>query len=129
MTDIEKLERDEFVIDVPKADALWKNGEDVSNDIRKKAEVTSLTMQLLKERVTKSTWDQMKVHSRACKSIRSDKMIWNYAIRNRTEPEYRLLTHLMNKRKIEMRQKIDRMERKLFEAVEEAEFCGFENYL
>ncbi len=44
VSDIEKLERDEFVIDTSKADELWKKGEDVCNDIRKKAEMTSLTM-------------------------------------------------------------------------------------
>ena len=32
-------------------------------------------------------------------------------------------------RKIELRQKIDRMERKLGEVVDEAHFAGFENYL
>jgi len=57
VTDIEKLERDEFVIDVVKADELWKKGEAVCDDIRKKAELTSLTMQLLKERVKANTWD------------------------------------------------------------------------
>lgn len=61
VTDIEKLDRDEFVIDVVKADELWKKGEAVCDDIRKKAELTSLTMQLLKERVKANTWDQMEI--------------------------------------------------------------------
>lgn len=60
VTDIEKLERDDFVIDVAKADELWKKGEAVCDDIRKKAELTSLTMKLLKERVVANTWDQME---------------------------------------------------------------------
>lgn len=129
VTDIEKLERDEFVIDVVKADELWKKGEAVCDDIRKKAELTSLTMKLLKERVVANTWEQMEEQSRACKSIRSEKLIWNYGIRKRKPEEYRLLSHLMMQRKIELRQKIDRMERKLGEVVDEAHFAGFEGYL
>ena len=53
VTDIEKLERDEFVIDIAKKNNLEKQGDDLCADIRKKCEVTSLTMQLLKERCTK----------------------------------------------------------------------------
>lgn len=72
VTDIEKLERDDFVIDIIKKANLEKQGDDLCNDIRKKCEVTSLTMQLLAERCTQSTWDQMdgkENQSRACKSI------------------------------------------------------------
>lgn len=35
----------------------------------------------------------------------------------------------MLQRRIELRQKLERMERKLAEVVDEAEFCGFENYI
>ena len=44
VTDIEKLDRDEFVIDVAKKTNLEKQGDDLCSDIRKKCEVTSLTM-------------------------------------------------------------------------------------
>lgn len=43
--------------------------------------------------------------------------------------EYRRLTHLILQRKIEIKQKIERMEQKLSEVVDEADFCGFENYI
>jgi len=54
--------------------------------------MTSLTMQLLKERVKAATWDQMEVQSRACKSVRSEKMIFNYSIRKRNTQEYKRLS-------------------------------------
>ena len=44
VTDIEKLDRDEFVIDVAKKTNREKQGDDLCSDIRKKCEVTSLTM-------------------------------------------------------------------------------------
>lgn len=129
VTDIEKLDRDDFVIDVARKANLEKQGDDLCADIRKKCEVTSLTMQLLKERCKNTTWDQMEVQNRGCKSIQSDKLIFNFAIRKRTPVEYRRLTQLILQRKIEMKQKIERMEKKLAETVDEAEFCGFENYI
>ena len=129
VTDIEKLDRDDFVVDVARKANLEKQGDDLCADIRKKCEVTSLTMQLLKERCKNSTWDQMDVQSKGCKSIQSDKLIFNYAIRKRSDAEKRRLTTLIRQRKIEIRQKIDRMEQKLSEVVDEADFCGFENYI
>jgi len=71
----------------------------------------------------------MEVQLKACKSIASDKKIFNYSIRKRTPKEYRLLTQLILQRKIELRQKLERMERKMREVVDDADFCGFENYL
>ena len=103
VTDIEQLERDDFVVDVQRKELLEKQSDDLCADIRKKCEVTSLTMQLLKERCKNSTWDQMEVQSKACKSIQSDKLIYNYAIRKRTPAEYRRLSQLMLQRRIELR--------------------------
>lgn len=95
VTDIEKLDRDDFVVDVARKAALEKQGDDLCADIRKKCEVTSLTMQLLKERCKASTWDLMEIPSKGCKSIQSEKIIFNYAIRKRTPAEYRRLSTLI----------------------------------
>jgi len=51
VTDIEKLERDEFVIDVEKRDKVNEDGEKVCEEIRKEAEKTVLSFELLRERV------------------------------------------------------------------------------
>lgn len=108
---------------------LEKQGDDLCADIRKKCEVTSLTMQLLRERCISSTWDQMLEPQRACKSIAGDKLIYNYAIRKKTPQEERILRHLKLQRQIELRHKLERMEQKLTEVVDEADYCGFENYI
>ena len=83
-----------------------------------------MTLELLRERVKERTWDKMEVKSKACKSIQSDKLIWNYAIRKREPNENRRLGFLINQRKIELRQKIERMEKKYREALDEMEFNG-----
>jgi mevalonate pyrophosphate decarboxylase len=51
VTEIERLERDEFVIDVEKQDQVNADGERVCDDIRKEAEKTNLKLELLRERV------------------------------------------------------------------------------
>ena len=81
-------------------------------------------MQLLRERCINSTWNQMEGghgeetkedqvkegQQRACKSIQSDKLIYNYAIRKTTPAEKRIMKHLILQRKIELRHKLERME-------------------
>ena len=54
----------------------------------------------------------MEVQSTACKSIQSDKLIFNYAIRKREPKENRRLGFLFNQRKVELRQKVERLEKK-----------------
>ena len=66
----------------------------------------------------------MEVQSKACKSIQSDKLIFNYAIRKREPKETRRRGFLWNQRKVELRQKVERLEKKHREALDEAEFNG-----
>jgi len=83
-TEIEQLERDEFIIDVPRAENIRKEGENECQEIRKEAERTVLRLELLRERVKESTWDKMEVQQKAVKSIKSDTLIFNYPIRKRS---------------------------------------------
>lgn len=61
MSEIERLERDEFVIDVERSEQVNAEGQRVCEDIRKEAEKTTLKLELLRERVQQSTWDKMEV--------------------------------------------------------------------
>ena len=51
VTDLERLDRDEFVIDVKRRDQVFDEGEKECDEIRKEAEKTVLRLQLLRERV------------------------------------------------------------------------------
>jgi len=91
VTDIERLERDEFVIDVQRHQKVIDEGENECEEIRKEAEKTVLRLELLRHRVKQSTWDKMEVQQKAVKSIQSDTLIFNYPIRERTSKETRRL--------------------------------------
>jgi len=65
VTDLERLDRDEFVIDVSRATTVTADGENECEEIRKEADRTVLRLQLLRERVKQLTWDNMEVPLRA----------------------------------------------------------------
>lgn len=87
VTAIEKLERDEFVIDLAKQTQFIQEGDNVCDDIRKEAEKTNLKLEMLRERVIDSTWNKMDVNSTAMKSIQNDNLLFNFSIRKRTPVE------------------------------------------
>lgn len=84
VTEIEKLDRNEFVIDVQKQEHFIEEGESVCNEIREQADKTTLRLELLRERVIDSTWEKMDVQSKATKSIQGETLLYNYSIRKRT---------------------------------------------
>lgn len=106
VTDLERLDRDEFVIDVKRKDQVFDEGEKECEEIRKEAEKTVLRLQLLRERVKQSTWDTMEVPQKAIQSIQSDTLIFNYPIRERNPAELRRLTQVESMRKVEIREKL-----------------------
>ena len=87
VTEIEKLERDDFVIDVDRSEQVNQEGEKICEEIRKEAEKTSLKLELLRERVKQSTWDKMDIQNKAIKSVKGDTIVFNYAIRKRAADE------------------------------------------
>lgn len=122
VTDIERLERDEFIVDISKQTEFLKNGEDVCEEIRKEAEKTNLRLELMKEKVQQNTWDKMEVQQKAVVSIAGDTMVFNYSIRKKTPVEHNLLRQITIQRKIELREKYARMEKAYKESLDELEF-------
>lgn len=84
VTDIEKLERAEFVIDQGREVRYNDEEGAVCKEIREEAQKTILKFELLRERVMQSTHDTMKVKATACKSLMSDTLLHNYAVRDQT---------------------------------------------
>lgn len=51
VTDLERLDRDEFVIDVDRSSKINIEGQNICEEIRREAEKTVLKLELLRERV------------------------------------------------------------------------------
>lgn len=127
VTDIERLEREEFVIDVEKENRVNEQGEQICEDIRKDAEKEMLRLELLKERVKQITWDKMEVQSKAVRSVKGDTLVFNYSLRKKTPEESRRLQQIINFRKNELREKIARTENKIAELLDSADFSRLQN--
>lgn len=129
------LERDEFVIDTERRDKIEREGTQECADIRAEAERTVLRLELLRDRVEASTWAKMAGQqnaagdgepSRALKSIQNDTLVFNYPVRKRELAELRKLQMVVHARKMELREKLNRMENSIREAMDEEEFSAFE---
>ena len=91
VSEIERLQRDDFVIDVERTEQINQEGEQICEEIRKEAEKTTLKLELLRERVQQSTWDKMEVQNKALRSVKGDMLVFNYGIRKRSAEEQRRL--------------------------------------
>ena len=125
-TEIEKLERDDFVIDVNRKDRVERAGDEECDAIRKEAKWTCLKLQLLKERLSQQTWETMQVKQTAIASIYSDLLVFNYPIRQRTKAEKRRLAQMFNMRKIDLLDTMRNIDNKLVDTLNECEFTNGE---
>jgi hypothetical protein len=111
-------------------DKIVDDGEKICENIRTEALKTNLKLELLRERVKQMTWDKMEVQCKAVKSIKGETLLYNYAIRKRTEVETKRLEQILGFRRMELREKITRMEQKLQEILPSEEFSkGDEAYI
>ena len=122
VTEIEMLERDEFVIDLLKQRQFVDEGDNVCSDIKKEAERTNLKLQLLRDRIEESTWAKMEIPSTAMQSIQNDNLIFNFSIRHKTAQEKKIHLMLVSQRKIELMEKYRRQEAKLKECLNVTDF-------
>ena len=72
----------------------------------------------------------MEVQQKAIKSIQSDTLIFNYPVRKQSKEEQRTLQIVLNTRKLELKEKLKRLETGLKEALDEQVFSAMmEPYL
>jgi hypothetical protein len=64
----------------------------------------------------------MEVQSKAVKSIKGDTLVFNYSIRKRTPEETRRLQQIINFRRMELKEKIQRIEQRINEVLDEVDF-------
>jgi len=124
VTDIERLDRDEFVIDLPRKAAVEDAGTAECDKIRSEAKKTVAKFSLLHERLKAKTWDQMEKDAqlKAVKSIMNETLIYNYPIRKRTAAETRRLNQVIYARKIELNEQLQHAENEIVDALNDSMF-------
>lgn len=106
--DIEKLDREEFLIDKTRKQRMLVDCEQDSIKLRKIAARENLRNEVLWNRLKERTWDIMEIQSTGCRSLFTDQIMFNFQIRKQTEQELSFYTKLVNTRRLEIKDIIER---------------------
>ncbi|KAK1164357.1 cilia- and flagella-associated protein 43 isoform X1 [Acipenser oxyrinchus oxyrinchus] len=102
LPEIEKLEQQEFNLDVEEQKRLQVEGEQEIARICNEIELENLAKCYLRDVLKKECWDSMEVKGRAIKAFCSEYEVKNYPMKERTQKETEELVRISCLRKIEM---------------------------
>ncbi|KAL2083728.1 hypothetical protein ACEWY4_021501 [Coilia grayii] len=102
LPEMERLEQQEFNLDVAEKKRLQAEGEQEVQRVRSEIEMENLAKSYLREVLKKECWDSMKVKGKAIKAFHSSYEVMNYPMRDRTQKELDELLLVENMRKIEL---------------------------
>ncbi|KRX02904.1 WD40-repeat-containing domain [Pseudocohnilembus persalinus] len=125
--ELEKLKRDDFVIDIETRDQILKQGEIECEKIRENAQKENYKQEILHNRLLEKTWNTMKTHLKAINGLDTNIIVYNYHIRQRSEKELQQLKWIQNLRKIELKEQKLRKENQEQEIVDIFEFIDEPN--
>ncbi|XP_697139.4 cilia- and flagella-associated protein 43 [Danio rerio] len=101
LADIEKLEQQEFNLDVEEQQRLQLEGDQEVNRVRKEIEMENLAKSYQREVLKRECWDSMQVKGKAIKAFHSENEVKNYPMKERTAKELEELRMVENMRQIE----------------------------
>eukprot|EP01022_Parablepharisma_sp_SALTPOND_P004031 TRINITY_DN1173_c0_g1_i1.p1 TRINITY_DN1173_c0_g1~~TRINITY_DN1173_c0_g1_i1.p1 ORF type:complete len:1181 (-),score=200.28 TRINITY_DN1173_c0_g1_i1:8215-11757(-) len=106
--EIEKLDREEFLIDQGRKERMLDECEQESIKLRKLAAKENLKNKVLRKRIKERTWDTMEIQHTGCKSLCSEQIIYNFHILKQSSTELDQFTKLANSRRLEIKDMIER---------------------
>ncbi|RXN27818.1 cilia- and flagella-associated 43 [Labeo rohita] len=101
LPDMEKLEHQEFNLDVEEQQRLQLEGEQEVTRVKKEIEMENLAKCYQREILKKECWDSMQVKGKAIKAFHSENEVKNYPMKERTEKELEELQRVETMRQIE----------------------------
>ncbi|XP_036430574.1 cilia- and flagella-associated protein 43 [Colossoma macropomum] len=101
LPDMEKLEQQEFNLDVEEQKRLQAEGEQEVIRVRNEIELENLAKCYLREVLKKECWDCMKVKEKAIKAFHSEYEVKNYPMKERSAKELEELQRVETIRNIE----------------------------
>ncbi|EAR97028.3 hypothetical protein TTHERM_00196190 (macronuclear) [Tetrahymena thermophila SB210] len=110
--ELEKLERDDFVIDIDTKNKILDSGKQQRKQIKETAKRENLKQEIIHSKIKEKTWDQMAVQLKGINGLKSKYLVYNYHIRKRTADEERKLKIVKDLRRIEIREQKARKEAK-----------------
>jgi len=121
--ELEKLERDEFVIDVTGKESILKEGDEERKKMQEDAQKENMRNEILYNKIKETTYDTMEVQLKGVVGLKSNTVLYNFQIRKRTPEELRKLKLALDMRRLEQKERQVREEAKAKEVVNTEEFC------
>uniref|UniRef100_A0A8C7L493 Cilia- and flagella-associated protein 43 n=1 Tax=Oncorhynchus kisutch TaxID=8019 RepID=A0A8C7L493_ONCKI len=118
LPDMEKLEQQEFNLDVDEQKRLQAEGE---QEVRNEIELENLAKCYLRDVLKRECWDSMKVKGQAIKAFHTEHEVKNYPMKERTQQELDELHRVESMRKIERADSNEILEKKTKTTTEEEE--------
>ncbi|KAJ8013989.1 hypothetical protein DPEC_G00035570 [Dallia pectoralis] len=113
LPDIEKLEQEEFNLDVEEQQRLQAEGEQEVTMVRNEIELENLAKSYLCDVIKKKCWVSMKVKGQAIKAFHSENEVKNFPMKEQTQQELDVI-------RVESMRKIERIESILQQEILEA---------
>ncbi|XP_076829896.1 cilia- and flagella-associated protein 43 isoform X2 [Brachyhypopomus gauderio] len=101
LPDIEKLDQQEFNLDVDEQMRLKTEGEAAVTRVRNEIELENLAKSYICEVIKRECWDSMKVKGKSIKAFHTEHEVKNYPMKERTAKELEDLHRVETIRKIE----------------------------
>ncbi|KAJ3299843.1 Cilia- and flagella-associated protein 43 [Borealophlyctis nickersoniae] len=108
LPELERIDREEFVVDFEQRDALLEEAETKTRKVRKEIEEENLKKRVIRNRIKRECWDSMEVIGQSIKSFRADPVtnriveVINYPIRRRTPEELAVVAKVKLLRRTQM---------------------------
>ena len=100
--DLEKLEREEFQLDLAEKQRVVEDGEAQLAELEKDMQYQILAQQFLRYKIKKQCWDSMEVKGKAVYTFSGKLEVSNYPLRIRSKEELSELRQVQFSRKIEV---------------------------
>ncbi|XP_030628306.1 cilia- and flagella-associated protein 43 [Chanos chanos] len=101
LSDMEKLEQQEFNLDVEEQKRLQSEAEQEVNRVRNEIELENLAKCYLRDVLKRECWDSMTVKGKSIKAFHSEQEVMNYPLKERSARELEELLRVESIRRIE----------------------------
>ena len=120
--ELEKLDRDEFVLDLAKKQEIEQQGQLAADALREKAKRENLRKEILKERIKHKTINAMQVNSKVIASLNSKFEVYNFTLRKLSKQEENIWNKVKALRLMEFREQKLRQEKGISDPIKPEQF-------
>lgn len=113
--DLEKIERDEFCLDLELRQKMLGQGDKNVEEIKKDAEFKNLKEELYHKKLTMLTYSKLDTHLKSLTGLKEHHLVTNFVIRKKERTENHKYKLICNLRAVEITEKQWRKDHKLFD--------------